>query len=128
LFDLFNESAQAYPDKIAISFHDRSLTYTEVANTANRIAALLVQKGIKKATLLGWHWTVLPEMIISLLAIMKSGAAYVPLDPEYPKDRIEFMLEDSGAKILITSAKYAGHYAANTIEVLIEQALTDPRH
>ncbi|RWY50051.1 non-ribosomal peptide synthetase [Mucilaginibacter gilvus] len=125
LFDLFNESAQAYPDKIAISFHDRSLTYTEVANTANRIAALLVQKGIKKGDIIGLALDRTPEMIISLLAILKSGAAYVPLDPEYPKDRIEFMLEDSGAKILITSAKYAGHYAANTTEVLIEQALAD---
>jgi amino acid adenylation domain-containing protein len=125
LFELFNESAQSFPDKIAIRFHDRALTYAEVANTANRIAALLVQKGIKKGDIIGLALDRCPELIISLLAIMKSGAAYVPLDPEYPKDRIEFMLEDSAAKILITSAKYAGHYAANTIEVLIEQALAD---
>jgi amino acid adenylation domain-containing protein len=125
LFDLFNESALSYPDKIAIRFHDRALSYTEVDNTANRIASLLVQKGIKKGDVIGLALDRSPEMIISLLAIMKSGAAYVPLDPEYPKDRIEFMLEDSAAKILITSAKYAGHYAANTIEILIEQALAD---
>jgi non-ribosomal peptide synthetase component F len=85
LFDLFNEAAQAYPDKIAISFHDRSLTYTEVANTANRIAALLVQKGIKKGDIIGLALDRTPEMIISLLAIMKSGAAYVPLDPNTQK-------------------------------------------
>lgn len=125
LFELFNESVLAYPDKVAISFFDRALTYTEVSNTANRIAALLIQKGIKKGDIIGLALDRTPEMIISLLAILKSGAAYVPLDPEYPKDRIEFMLEDSGAKILITSAKYAGHYAGNTLEVLIEQALTE---
>jgi len=127
LFALFNESVQNYPDKIAISFHDRKLTYTEVSHTANRIATLLVKKGIKKGDIIGLALDRTPEMIISLLAILKSGAAYVPLDPEYPKDRIEFMLEDSGAKILITSAKYSGHYAGNTTEVLIEQALADSR-
>nr|WP_294945504.1 amino acid adenylation domain-containing protein [uncultured Mucilaginibacter sp.] len=125
LFSLFNESAVAFPQKIAISFHNRALTYLEVSNTANRIASLLVQKGIKKGDVIGLALDRSPEMIISLLAIMKSGAAYVPLDPEYPKDRIAFMLEDSGAKILITSAKYAGHYPANTTEILIEQALAD---
>lgn len=125
LFELFNESVQKFPNKIAIRFYDRALTYTEVNHTANRIATLLVNKGIKKGDVIGLALDRSPEMIISLFAIMKSGAAYVPLDPEYPKDRIEFMLEDSGAKILITSAQYSGHYAGKTTEVLIEKALTE---
>ena len=125
LFALFNESVQAYPDKIAIRFHERALTYTEVSHTANRIANLLISKGIKKGDIIGVALDRSPELIISLLAILKSGAAYVPLDPEYPKDRIEFMLEDSGAKILITEAKYSGHYAGNTNELIIDQALEE---
>ncbi|OOQ60759.1 non-ribosomal peptide synthetase [Mucilaginibacter pedocola] len=125
LFELFNESAQAYPDKVAIRFYDRTLTYAETEASANRIAQFLVQKGIKRGDIIGMALDRSAEMIITLLAIMKSGAAYVPLDPEYPKDRIEFMLEDSGAKILITSTKYAGHYAANTTEILIEDALAE---
>ena len=63
-----------------------------------------------------------PEMIISLLAILKSGAAYVPLDPDYPKDRIEFMLEDSSAKILLTSQKYHNHFKSAATEILTEDA------
>ncbi|AMR32672.1 hypothetical protein A0256_15200 [Mucilaginibacter sp. PAMC 26640] len=125
LFTLFNESVQRYPNKVAIRFQDRSLTYTEVSDTANRIANLLSVMGVKKGDVIGLALDRSPEMIISLLAIMKSGAAYVPLDPEYPKDRIEFMLEDSSAKILITQAKYSGHYAGNSTELIIEKALAD---
>lgn len=127
LFHMVNECAEQYPDNIAISFYDRKLTYTEVVQTANRIASHLISKGIKKGDIIGLALDRTPEMIISLLAILKSGAAYVPLDPEYPKDRIEFMLEDSGAKILITSANYSGHYAGNTLEVLIENALAESK-
>lgn len=123
LHSLIVEASQKYPDSIAIKFHERSLTYTEFNQTANRLAKILIEQGIKAGDVIGLALDRTPEMIMSLVAIMKTGAAYVPLDPEYPKDRIEFMLEDSGAKVLLTSQKYKGHYAGNTIEVLIEEAL-----
>ncbi|TFF36839.1 non-ribosomal peptide synthetase [Mucilaginibacter psychrotolerans] len=123
LFDLIDESAKTYPDNIAITFDDRSLTYTQVSHTANRIAKILVDQQIKKGDVVGLALDRCPEMIIALIAILKSGAAYLPLDPEYPKDRIEFMLEDSGAKKLITSLKYKGHFTSTAEEILIEDAL-----
>ncbi|MBD1391852.1 non-ribosomal peptide synthetase [Mucilaginibacter glaciei] len=123
LHSLIVKSAQNYPYSIAVKFHERSVTYTEFNKTTNRIARVLIEQGIKKGDVVGLALDRTPEMIMCLVAIMKTGAAYVPLDPEYPKDRIEFMLEDSGAKVLLTSQKYKGHYAGNTVEVLIEEAL-----
>lgn len=125
LHGLIAESAAKHPDKTALSFHHTSLTYTELDNTANRLAHELIKKGVKTGDIIGLALDRSAELIISLLAILKTGAAYVPLDPEYPKDRIEFMLDDSAATILITSTKYKGHFASNTTEVLIEEALTN---
>jgi non-ribosomal peptide synthetase component F len=125
LHGLIAESAAKHPDKIALSFHHTSLTYTELNNTANRLAHELIKRGVKPGDIIGLALDRSAELIISLLAILKTGAAYVPLDPEYPKDRIEFMLDDSAATTLITSTKYKGHFASNTTEVLIEDALTN---
>jgi amino acid adenylation domain-containing protein len=124
LHQLVEESAAQYPDKIALSFHHTTLTYTELNNTANKLAQELLKKGIKTGDIIGIALDRSAELIIALLAVLKTGAAYVPLDPEYPKDRIEFMLDDSGAVMLLTSEKYKGHFASNTMEVLIEEALT----
>src|SRR5260221_14231441 len=61
-----------------------------------------------------------PELIIALLAVMKAGAVYIPLDPLYPKNRIEFMLADSKAKLLITSRQYKGQFNTNARELQVE--------
>ncbi|WP_121810359.1 non-ribosomal peptide synthetase [Mucilaginibacter kameinonensis] len=123
LIHLTAAAANQYPDKVALKFHERILTYKALNEAANKLAGYLIDQGLKRGDVAGVALDRSPEMVISLLAVMKAGAAYVPLDPEYPKDRIEFMLEDSSAKILITSEKYHNHFAANSIEVLIEAAL-----
>lgn len=123
LIHLTADAAHQYPDKIALKFHERTLTYKALNEAANKLAGYLIDQGLKRGDVAGVALDRSPEMVISLLAVMKAGAAYVPLDPEYPKDRIEFMLEDSSAKILITSEKYHNHFAANSIEVLIAAAL-----
>ena len=117
-----NECAKTYPDHIALQFFDRKLTYQELYESSNKLAKVLIDNDIKPGDIIGLALDRSPEMIISLLAILKSGAAYVPLDPEYPKDRVEFMLEDSSAKILLTSAKYKSHFTTNSQELLIEDA------
>jgi amino acid adenylation domain-containing protein len=123
LIHLTAATALQYPDKTALKFHERVLTYKALNEAANKLAGYLIDQGLQRGDVAGVALDRSPEMVISLLAIMKTGAAYVPLDPEYPKDRIEFMLEDSSAKILITSEKYHNHFAANSTEVLIEDAL-----
>ncbi|MCO5947005.1 non-ribosomal peptide synthetase [Mucilaginibacter flavidus] len=118
-----NACAKKYENKVAIKFHGRNLTYKEVYESSNKLAKILIDNGIKSGDIIGLALDRSPEMIISLLAILKSGAAYIPLDPEYPKDRVEFMLDDSSAKILITSKKYHNHFASTASEILIEDAL-----
>jgi len=118
-----NECAKKHGDKVALTFHDRSLTYQNLYDSSNKLAKILIDQGVKTGDVVGLALDRSPEMVISLLAILKSGAAYVPLDPEYPKDRIEFMLEDSSAKILLTSKKYHRHFTSQATEILIEYAL-----
>lgn len=119
-----NECAKKHAGKIAIKFQGLHITYKELYESSNQLAKILIGNGIKPGDIVGLALDRSPEMIISILAILKSGAAYVPLDPEYPKDRIEFMLEDSSAKILLTSEKYHNHFHTQAEEVLIEDALT----
>jgi len=118
-----NKCAKQYTGKVALKFHDRNLTYQNLYEQSNKLARLLLDSGVETGDVIGIALDRSPEMIISLLAILKSGAAYVPLDPEYPKDRIEFMLEDSSAKVLLTSKKYHNHFASQAKEILIEGAL-----
>ncbi len=117
-----NECAKLYADKVALKFHDRTLTYKKLYESSNALANLLVDCNIKPGDVIGLALDRSPEMVISLMAILKAGATYVPLDPEYPKDRIEFMLEDSAAKILLTSKKYHKHFQSGATEILIEDA------
>jgi len=118
-----NKCAKQYPDKIAIKFHERVVTYKSLFESSNKLAKLLIDNNIQTGDIVALALDRSPEMVIALLAILKSGAAYVPLDPEYPKDRIEFMLEDSSAKVLLTSKKYKDHFHSDAREILIEDAL-----
>jgi amino acid adenylation domain-containing protein len=103
---LLAQTAAQHPDKTALIFNGRSLNYRELDETANQIAHSIQQNGVGPGHIVGVVLDRSPELIISLLAILKSGAAYVPIDPEYPHDRIAFMLADSSANMLITSKKY----------------------
>jgi amino acid adenylation domain-containing protein len=123
LHHLITEHALKNPDKTALVFEERSLTFKNVNEAANKLAKHLLTYNIKTGDIIGLALDRSPEMVISLLAILKTGAAYVPLDPEYPKDRVEFMMEDSAAKILLTSEKFKGHFTSVAQEVLIEDAL-----
>jgi amino acid adenylation domain-containing protein len=118
-----NKCARQYAGKTALKFHNRSLSYEYLYESSNKLASLLIDHQIKTGDVIGLALDRSPEMVIALLAILKSGAAYVPLDPEYPKDRIEFMLDDSSAKVLLTSKKYQNHFVTKAKEILIEDAL-----
>src|SRR6185437_3863845 len=81
-----DECAKKYPAKVAIKFHGRNVTYRELFESSNKLARLLIDHNIQTGDIVALALDRSPEMIISLLAILKSGAAYIPLDPEYPKD------------------------------------------
>ncbi|WP_316814877.1 amino acid adenylation domain-containing protein [Pedobacter nyackensis] len=117
---LISETARLYPNRTAVTFKDEKTSYSLLESKSNQLARLLTAKGIKVGDKIGLSLDRSTEMLISLLAIMKAGAAYIPLDPQYPKDRIEYMLADSGAKILITSRDYQDSFKSDATQLLIE--------
>jgi amino acid adenylation domain-containing protein/non-ribosomal peptide synthase protein (TIGR01720 family) len=112
---LFEEQVERTPDNIALHgcmmawMHgeEGSITYKELNEKSNFLANKLKDKGIEPNTIVGIMLERSVEMIVGILGILKFGGAYLPIDPEYPKDRIDFMLKDSAAKILVTTGNLA---------------------
>jgi amino acid adenylation domain-containing protein len=99
---LFEEQVEKTPDNIAVVFENQKLTYRELNEKANSLASYLRSQKIGRNDIVGIMVNRSLEMIISILAVLKSGACYIPIDPEYPQDRIEYMLNNSNAKLLLT--------------------------
>ncbi len=97
----FEARVKSAPDQIAVVFEGSKLTYWELNTRANQLARTLRSKGVTADQRVGVFCERSLDMIVSLLAVLKSGGAYVPIDPEFPQDRIQYMLEDSGASLLL---------------------------
>ncbi len=102
IHQLFEAQVERTPDNIAIVFEQQQLTYRELDNRANQVAHYLQSQGILPNMLVGLYVERSPIMMIGLLGILKTGAAYVPLDPNHPLDRIEYVLEDAQIRIILT--------------------------
>ncbi len=98
---LFEERAEKTPDHPAVIFEDQQLTYRELNEKANQLAWLLREKGVKPDTIVAIMTDRSLEMIIGIIGILKAGGAYLPIDPDYPEDRVKYMLEDSGADMVV---------------------------
>ncbi|MDO3643710.1 non-ribosomal peptide synthetase [Mucilaginibacter sp. L3T2-6] len=127
-YHLIDECAKAFPDHTAVKFNESYWSYHRLAANSNQFARFLANLGIKKGDVIAIALDRCPEMIVSLLAILKSGATYVPLDPSYPKDRLEYMIEDSSANVLITSKKYQTYFNSEAKELFIEDAWEQFEH
>ena len=103
VLELFEENAASKFSKTALHFNEREISYADLNNQANQLANLLISEGINPGTLVPVCMPRSIDLVISVLAIMKTGAAYVPVDPEYPADRINFMLADTAATILLVN-------------------------
>jgi len=112
LHRLFEEQAERHPDAVSISFRDVQMTYRDLNDRANRLARTLRAVGVGTDKLVGLMSERSPDMIIGILAILKAGGGYVPIDPEYPEDRIRYMLEDSGARIMLAQQHLTGKIPA----------------
>ena len=100
--EMFARAVEAYPDRPALVFFDTVYTYRELDVKTNQLACVLRTKGIKPDDRVAIMVSRSEDIIIGALAIMKAGGAYLPVDPDYPADRIRYMLEDSGAQILLS--------------------------
>jgi len=117
-----SQNAINHPDKTAIKFKDKTISYKDLEIQSNQLAAYIIERDVKPSDRIAVAMNRSPEMVISLLAIMKAGAAYIPVDPGYPRKRIEYMLSDSSAKILLVSAEYKGLFVnENIIEIIFEE-------
>jgi amino acid adenylation domain-containing protein len=99
---LIEVQARRTPDAVAVVFADQALSYRELDARAGRLAHHLVSLGAGPEARVGICLERSAEMVVALLAVLKAGAAYLPLDPSYPADRLAYMLEDSGAPLLVT--------------------------
>lgn len=103
--ELFEDQVIKTPDKVAVEFNSQQLTYKQLNKKANQLANHLREKGIDKKSIIAIMETHSIELMISILAVLKTGAAYLPIDPSYPTERINYMLKDSNSNILLTNFK-----------------------
>ncbi|HEX3126552.1 MAG TPA: amino acid adenylation domain-containing protein, partial [Thermoanaerobaculia bacterium] len=106
--DLIGAQAARTPDAVALSFEGATLTYAELWERAGRLAAHLDRRGVGLDDLVGISAERSLELVVGLLGILRAGAAYVPIDPGYPADRVAFMVEDSGVSVLLDEASIRG--------------------
>ncbi|MEG4215636.1 amino acid adenylation domain-containing protein [Microcoleus sp. Pol14C6] len=104
---LFEAQAAKTPDAVAVRFECQSLTYGELNNRANQLAHYLHSFGVKPDAIVGVYMERSLDAIVGILGVLKAGGAYLPLDPNYAKERLNFMLEDAGVQVLLTQAQLA---------------------
>ncbi|NOU64742.1 amino acid adenylation domain-containing protein [Paenibacillus sp. LMG 31461] len=103
VIDLFMEQVARTPDRIAIRHGSRAMSYQELHNKSNLLADYLVQKGVLLEDIVGIYMHHSIEMIVALLAVLKSGAAYMPIDPTCPEDTLSYMIKEAKCNILLSS-------------------------
>jgi len=122
---LFESQASLTPDSIAVTDGARHLTYRELDGHANRLSLKIRRRGAGPDHLVGVCLERSLEVVVSILAILKAGAAYLPLDPVQPLERLEFMLADSGARLLLTTPDTGARFQAGTAcQILVD--LSEP--
>ena len=104
IHQLIEEQAARTPDGVAVVFENQQLTYAELNSQANQLAHYLRSLGLETEVIVGLCVERSLDMIVALIGILKAGAAYLPLDPEYPQERLQFMLEDSQVPLLLTQS------------------------
>ncbi|MFE4371757.1 amino acid adenylation domain-containing protein [Streptomyces sp. NPDC056835] len=130
----FERQVRRTPDSVALVCEDRELTYAELNAAANRLARLLAARGVGAEDVVAVAMPRSPELVVSLLAVLKAGAAYLPLDVDHPQDRVLYMLDDAGARTVITTRELSdvlpkapgvGHLLLDAPSVASEYAALD---
>lgn len=130
LHHAFEQQAAKTPDNIALEYKEQSLSYAGLNERANQLAHLLLAQGVKPDTTVAICVERSMEMIIGILGVLKAGAAYVPIDPAHPEERIAYMLDDSQAVVVLTQAGLADKFtqAAAPVICLGEKLFADRAH
>jgi natural product biosynthesis luciferase-like monooxygenase protein/FkbM family methyltransferase len=121
LHELFEEQVKRAPNQTAVVFRDQEYTYGELNHRANQLAQHLKKLGVGPEVCVGICLERSPEMVVGLLGILKAGGAYLPLDPLYPKDRLDYMLADSETRVLLTQSDLAVDLTAAVQRVYLDR-------
>ncbi|WP_066501702.1 non-ribosomal peptide synthetase [Abyssisolibacter fermentans] len=129
--ELFEEQVKRTPDNIAVVFGDNRLTYRELNNKANGLASILRTKGVKSDIVVGLILDNSIDMIVSILAVLKAGGAYLPIDIDTPQSRIKSMLDDCQVSLILTKNEVVDKYSFTALQniqaAVIEPYTTNPR-
>ena len=120
LHHLLEAQVEKTPDAIAVKFADKHLTYSELNSRANQLANYLQTCGVQPNVLVAICVERSLEMVVGLLGIIKAGGAYVPIDPEYPQERIAYMLGDCQAAVLLTQRSLVDHLPTSSQKVCLD--------
>lgn len=116
--ELFSEQAELHPERIAVRAANGQLSYAELERASNRLAQRLRSLGVQPGSFVGLYLNRCVEQIVAILGVFKAGGAYLPLPPDYPAERIAFMLEDTAAEVLLTlssESQALGSYSGKVI-------------
>src|SRR6185436_11411537 len=125
--ELFEARAAEAPDAVALISGEASLTYAELERRANTLAHHLVRLGAVRGGRIGVSLDKSPEVAVSLQAVLKAGCAYVPLDPEYPQERLAAMLESADVHLLVTQERLAARFAGFDVRPVLVDGWTGER-
>jgi non-ribosomal peptide synthetase component F len=106
LVELFEARADRSPERIAVTCGGDHLTFSELNARSNQLARILLRSGLEQGDIVGVCLDRSPSYIVAILAVLKAGCAFLPLDPRYPRARLDFMLRDSGAPALVTGSQF----------------------
>ena len=124
---LFEQQARATPKHPALRYQDSSVSYEELEQQAEQLAQYLLSQGLAAESLVAVYLPRSPELVVAMLAILKAGAAYIPIDIAYPAERVAYLLEDSQASLLISTSALVGQLPQHSAELLlIDQAYPLP--
>jgi surfactin family lipopeptide synthetase C len=118
LHELIADQVDRTPDAVAVVFEDKCLTYRQLDERANQLARYLQKLGVGPETLVGICVERSLELVVGLLGILKAGGAFVPLDPDYPGDRLAFMLQDAAVRVLLTQAHLTASLPAHQSRIV----------
>jgi nonribosomal peptide synthetase DhbF len=124
---LFEAQVKRSPEATALVFEESTLTYAQLNARANRLAHFLMDEGIGPEDLLALALPRSGEMVLCLLAILKSGAAYLPLDPDYPAERLAYMLQDAQPRCVLTTTRIAELLPSDFARLLLDQPDTQSK-
>ncbi len=128
LHQLFQEQARRTPNSIAVAFDNETLTYSKLNQKSDQLARHLVSLGVNSNELVAILLDRSINMMVALLGVLKAGGAYLPLDPEFPYERLEFMLEDAQVKTLLTQTNFLDNLPSCSAEIVcIDDYSTNPK-